>query len=315
MTGTRRERTTMSSEMTAWLDQVRDDNIKLRDVPILEAREVYLRGAQERLRAMQAAPVFDTRRVDGVDIAIFRRADAQADAKQPVLLCHGGGFLLGGIGTHADIAQELAEATGRVVVLADYRRAPEHPHPAAVEDCVAVARWLINGNATNHPSNIGLCGDSAGGAIALLVAEVLNPHVDATLLVYPALDPSLGSPSAIELHDGYGLTRADMDHFWQQYLGSTAPGNLFPVSARLQPPTVLLTAEWDVLHDEALAFAHDMSTAARPVQHVEGRGLIHGFLDFRHAVPSAAQLWQEAMAKFSDLLDSSRPANTARSQP
>ena len=160
-----------------------------------------------------------------------------------------------------------------MVIAVDYRRAPEHAYPAALDDCYGVTRFVAE-----HPDEFGvdprqlaLVGDSAGGNLAMSVAlkarDQGSPDIRELLLIYPVIDASFETPSYISFATDHGLTRTDMIWFWKQYLGGELDGaDHYAVPARASslaglPTTTVVTAEFDVLRDEAEQFASRLSEA------------------------------------------------------
>ena len=206
-----------------------------------------------------------------------------------VTFLHGGGWLLGGLDTYDAFCRALTNAAECVVVSVDYRLAPEHPFPAALEDCYAATRWVAaNAEAVGaRGGSLALVGDSAGGTLAvgvsLLARDRGGPTVDYQVLAYPAADYSFDTDSYAENAQGYFLTRKDMERFWAGYLSSDTDGRhpyASPLRADLAgvPPAFVLTCGFDPLRDDGRALADRLDAAGVPVRHVEYDDVIHGFL-------------------------------------
>lgn len=201
---------------------------------------------------------------------------------------HGGGFLLGGLESHDDICAEICAATGFRVVSADYRLSPEHLHPAALDDCLAVVRALLA-----EAGPVMLAGDSAGANLAAAVAHRMRGAFCGMVLIYPGLGGDTDAGSYIAHADAPMLTRADVLAFTGLRFGGTAPlGD--PSAAPLQdvdfsglPPTVAFAAECDPLADDATAYATRITAAGGRAQAVVEPGLVHGYLRARHSVTRA----------------------------
>ena len=242
--------------------------------------------------------------VDGpgrtIPVRVYR--PESTDRPGAVAYFHGGGWVVGTLDTYDPLARALANASGAVVALVDYRLAPENPFPAAVADCDAALRWLAaEAEALGaDPDRLAVAGDSAGGNLATVVArharDAFVPELRHQVMVYPALDPTQSSASYAELGDGYLLTKADMRWYWHQYLGCADPElpDLAPAKADLggMPPATVLTAEYDPLRDEGEAYALQLEHAGVPVTLHRVPGVIHGFFRWRAVTPAAA----EAMA-------------------
>ena len=213
----------------------------------------------------------------------------------PVLLfVHGGGFILGSVDTHEAMARALALSANSVVAAVDYRLAPEHPYPAALEDAASVLNWLeANGDALPlDPSRIAIAGDSAGAQIAASVVSDGDNRsaVRHLALLYPLLDPTRASLSSQLLSEGYMLTGEFIDWAWQAYTDDPCDPlvNLLGASLEGFPPTSIVTAEFDPLRDEGDAFADRLRDAGVLVEHRCMMGMIHGFAGLPHIVPAAA---------------------------
>ena len=213
----------------------------------------------------------------------------------PVLLfVHGGGFILGSVDTHEAMARALALSANSVVAAVDYRLAPEHPYPAALEDAASVLNWLeANGDALPlDPSRIAIAGDSAGAQIAASVVSDGDNRsaVRHLALLYPLLDPSRASLSSQLLSEGYMLTGEFIDWAWQAYTDDPCDPlvNLLGASLGGFPPTSIVTAEFDPLRDEGDAFADRLRDAGVLVEHRCMMGMVHGFAGLPHIVPAAA---------------------------
>ncbi|MDE2150075.1 MAG: alpha/beta hydrolase [Gammaproteobacteria bacterium] len=206
---------------------------------------------------------------------------------------HGGGFVIGDLDTHDAGCRELCAGAGCVVVAVDYRLAPEHKFPAAVDDCLAATRW-VGAHAAElrgDPSRIAVGGDSAGGNLATVVAlrsrDEGGPRLCAQLLIYPVTDHySRSTVSMRENADGYLLTLDSMVWFADHYLRDAADiGHPHAVPLRAAtlhglPPAWVGTAEFDPLRDEGEAYAARLAAAGVPTTARRYDGAIHGFLSF-----------------------------------
>jgi acetyl esterase len=214
--------------------------------------------------------------------------------------------VLGDLETHDPLCRRVANATGARVVSVDYRLAPEHPFPAGLDDAEDVLRWLW----TDDPGRpLGVAGDSAGASLtAGLALRARDQHVPlaAQLLLYPATDPAMTSPSIAENAEGYFLTRRDMAWFYQQYLPAGPAGapeaDLGHADVAGVAPAIVATAEFDPLRDEGSAFAERLISAGVPTQYVPGPGLIHGFASFLGVVGAADATVTAILGHLSQLL-------------
>jgi acetyl esterase len=204
---------------------------------------------------------------------------------------HGGGWVVGSIDTHDGMCRSLANACGCVVVGVDYRLAPEQKFPGALDDCFCATLWAGENAATLlgcDPARLIVAGDSAGGNLAAAVAlEARNhaePKIAHQLLIYPALDYRFDTKSYLENAEGYYLTKATMEYFWQQYLENEDLA-LNPYACPLRaaelenlPPATIITAEYDPLRDEGEAYAKRLKQAGVKAVVKRYDGMIHGFL-------------------------------------
>jgi acetyl esterase len=209
----------------------------------------------------------------------------------PVLVyLHGGGWVAGSVATHDPFCRLLSEAAGVIVASVEYRLAPEHPHPAALEDALAAVHWAANKAAQwgGDPSRLALGGDSAGGHLAAAAANRLYatagaPRLRALLLLYPATDhPSGNHLSYTENATGYGLEANLMRWFWEQYAPGASPNDPGVSPLRLHtppplPPTLVATAEYDVLRDDGIAYAEKLGAAGVGVTHMHAPDMHHNF--------------------------------------
>ena len=221
-------------------------------------------------------------------------------ALQPaILFVHGGGFVIGSLDSHDELCRELALRSGAVVVAVEYSLAPETLFPGALEDCCAALAWLDDGGVDLgvDSSRLAICGDSAGGNLAVgtaLWAQEQGIALRHIGLIYPALDPGCDSASAHELGSGLILTRAFMQWFWSAYLGEGGD----PLDPRVAvatadlaglPPISLATAEYDPLRDEGEAFAQAARAARVEVIARRYLGMIHGFANMPQMTPVAGR--------------------------
>jgi len=245
-----------------------------------------------------------------IDLRLYRPSH---EPGLPLLVWfHGGGWTIGDIESSDGTCRALANACGAAVISVGYRLAPEHPFPAAVDDC-----WMALGWVHAHAADLGLDadrlavgGDSAGGNLAAVVSLTARnaggPPIRHQLLVYPATDGRLQWPSLQENGQGYFMTSEDVEWFYQQY----APPDredwrmsplLAPDHGRL-PPALVITAEFDPIRDEGEAYASALSAAGVDVELVRFDGMIHGFFGMHATVDIARQAMDRAGRKVREAL-------------
>ncbi|NDD87536.1 MAG: alpha/beta hydrolase [Actinobacteria bacterium] len=204
---------------------------------------------------------------------------------------HGGGFVIGDLDSHDDVCRKLAVASGHAVLAVDYRLAPEHRFPAAVEDAISATKW-----AHDHARELGVdstrmavAGDSAGGNLAAVVALFSGVALKFQLLVYPVTDGHSTTQSYFDNANGYFLTADSMRWFFEHYTGgdrsTISDPRLSPLLASDEhlaatPPAAVITAEYDPLRDEGEQYAQKLTSLGVPTSCVRFHGQIHAFLNF-----------------------------------
>jgi acetyl esterase len=233
----------------------------------------------------------------GGDIPV-RLFDARAE-REPgpvVVFFHGGGFVIGDIDTHVSMCAEIARRLDLPVVSVDYRLAPEHPWPGAPDDAEAAARWVAENGAVfgRAFTSLVLCGDSAGGNLTLVTGLALRDRpaavpLTALLALYPATDPGGDFPSGRAFGDGFGLDASDMKFYGEMFKSDRSHWRGSPLAGDQtgMPPTLVVTAGLDPLRDQGRAYAAKAIAAGVATTYREFPGVIHGFLGFRRAIPSA----------------------------
>lgn len=217
-----------------------------------------------------------------------------AGVSEPLLVFfHGGGFIVGDLETHDELCRLLCRDARIHVLAIDYRLAPEHPAPAAIEDCYAAYRWVLKhaGELGADPSRVAVGGDSAGGNLAAVVSQLArNDGVRAPalqLLLYPATNFAADTRSTTLFAEGFFLTKADMDWYTDNYLLCSSLEVTDPrISPLLAddltglPPAMVLTGGFDLLRDEGNQYADALAAAGVPVDHRQFGTLTHLFANF-----------------------------------
>lgn len=220
--------------------------------------------------------------------------ESQGGANKPLIVYfHGGGWVIGDLDTHHPFCLALRERTGCTVVAVDYRLAPEHPFPAAQDDCLDATHWIIEHSQSLGTSNgtVVLAGDSAGANLATCTCLSLEADarskVVGEILLYPVVDHYQSDYfSYFEYAKGHALTSDLLVWFWDSYLNShntideTMSRSMPMRSANLDslPATFVVTAEYDPLKDEGIAYADKVSDAGVKVQHHHFENAAHGFV-------------------------------------
>jgi acetyl esterase len=223
-----------------------------------------------------------------------------------VLYAHGGGWVTGSLDSHDRLCRILASQLQAVVVAVDYRCAPEHVFPAALDDFAAAWQWA-RANAGSLGADgvrFAVAGDSSGGNLAAALTLRLRsdgaPQPQLQLLLYPALDATCSRNSYREFASGFNLSGTQMAWYWDAYRAGAAreAPELSPLAAGSLAdlaPAIVAIAENDVLRDDGLEYAQSLAAAGVPVRLIRCEGMIHGFLRWTGAVPAATR-WIDTIA-------------------
>ena len=291
------------------------DQPLMSEVEPAAAREMY-----HMMAAMLEADAVDLARIEDLscpgpagDIAL-RLYDSQAERNEatPVIIFyHGGGFVIGDIKSHHSFCTYIAREMDLPVISVDYRLAPEAPFPAAPQDSLAATRWVADNQAQLKLKISGLipCGHSAGGNLALVVGQVLAAEpasvpIVAQFPIYPATRMDAEGGSMDEFAEGFLLTKESMEYFDRQYAPKDDDFLVSPYLGDLSqsPPTVLVTAGLDPLRDQGREYAADLIRHGVNTTFMEMPGNVHGFINIRKAVPSAAQDVDKMIAAWKTLI-------------
>jgi acetyl esterase/lipase len=236
----------------------------------------------------------ENRSIDGpggaLPLRIYTPRGANGAARGVVLYCHGGGFVLGDLDIYDSTCRTICAGSDCIVVSVDYRLAPEHPFPAAVEDCHAALAWLgaHAGEIGGDPQRLAVCGDSAGANLSAVLALIARDEGIALryqVLLYPVTSAQPGDlPSHTEFGEGYVLSRKAMQAFTRHYFGADKAPDWrgAPLLARRLSglaPALVMVGSYDVLRDDGVTYANALIAAGVPTTLVEYRGLSHGFIN------------------------------------
>ncbi|MEZ4886256.1 MAG: alpha/beta hydrolase [Chitinophagales bacterium] len=241
---------------------------------------------------------------DGFDIPIRIYQPIDADNLPLIVFYHGGGFVLRDIDSHDGACRRLARDNQAVVVSVDYRLAPEYKFPIPHQDCYDATVWASENAASIHADakRLVVMGDSAGGNLATVVAQIARdegPAICYQVLIYPTTDARMNHPSINEFSEGYLLTKPLMKWFLNHY--KSKDEDIYnPLMSPLlcrdltnMPPTFIITAEFDPLKDEGIAYAHRLKQAGVEVKHSDYEGLIHAFFNMPRLHKSCLRAFEE----------------------
>jgi acetyl esterase len=306
-------------EAAAFLEQVaRQKGHSIETLPIELTRRAALIGSSPSPDHPDLAKIVDRviERPDGTALPVRVYVPHGTAPFGVCLYFHGGGWVLNNLDTHDELVRRLAATSGCVFINVDYRLAPEHKFPAAIEDAYTALCWVHDHAAeiSCDPQRIAVSGDSAGGNLAAVVCLMSRdrggPRIAFQGLIYPITDCDFERPSYRSNAEGYFLTRREMIWFWEQYVSSpeqmrdpyTSP--LLAPSLQNLPPAWILTAEYDPLCDEGEAYAHALRAAGTDVTLCRYEGMIHAFVrrvqQFEMARRAVQELGQQFRSAIGD---------------
>jgi acetyl esterase len=292
---------TLDPDVERLLNQFKDVP-PLKETPVQIARKWELEYAKASNPVVEQVEKVEDKGIQGRETNIpIRVYTPIAQPVGTVVFYHGGGFVLGGIETHDQLCRRLANASECRLVSVEYRLAPEHKFPAAVTDSYDAFRWATQ----NFEGEVCVAGDSAGGNLAAVVAQLAKENGDRQpslqVLIYPVLNLLGVEKSVTDFAEGYFLTLEEMLWFRRQYLSSDADAAnplaspmLTPDLSEL-PPAIIVTAEYDPLRDQGEAYSALLRKAGVTVLGLRYTGVTHGFMSFPITAGAAAT---EALASF-----------------
>lgn len=267
----------------------------LTDLPLAEARKAVDAAQAGPVEMPEVDEVWLTVPAEVGDVRVLLIKPRGVSGPLPVVLyMHGGGWILGSIQTHGRLVRELAVEANAAVAFIDYARAPEAKYPVQIEQCYAVARWVVEQGGSHglDPARIAVAGDSAGGNMATVLALMARQRGDLRFLqqsmYYPMTDAltSKETESYRRFKDGPYGSAAGMDWFWDSYLPegeSRSQSTISPLRAPREeleglPPALIIVDENDVLRDQGEAYADRLREAGVPTTSVRFNGTIHDFM-------------------------------------
>ena len=276
------------------------------NAPALETQEpTVARAGMEMMTAPSTVELHEIRDVnaDGVAARLYRPNDRKDLGL--LVFYHGGGWVLGSMNTHDDVCRKLALAMGHAVLSVDYRLAPEFAFPEPLNDCIVALRWA-HANAAQlgiDATRIAVGGDSAGGNLAAVVANLQPVPLKFQMLIYPVTDATRSSQSYKDNGEGYRLTAAGMkwfcDHYVSGSIGTPTDPRVSPLFADATtlasaPPAIVITAEYDPLRDEGEQYAHRLIDAGVACSLTRYYGQVHGFFSMSQYVDDGASAINQA---------------------
>lgn len=276
------------------------------NTPAIETQEpTVARAGMEIMTAPSAVQLHEIREVDadGVPARLYRPNDRKGLGL--LVYYHGGGWVCGSVNTHDDVCRKLAQSMGHAVLSVDYRLAPEFAFPEPLNDCVVALRWAHAhaGELGIDASRIAVGGDSAGGNLAAVVANLQPVPLKFQMLIYPVTDATRSSQSYQDNATGYRLTANGMkwfcDHYLSSSIGSPTDPRVSPlfadaVTLASAPPAIVITAEYDPLRDEGEQYAHRLVEAGVACSLTRYYGQVHGFFSMSHFVDDGASAITQA---------------------
>jgi len=300
------------AELAAFVESLRETaGPSARQLGPVAMREAQRKRVEARPRGPELAAVEDLVAPGGVVVRLYRPT---FEPRPLVVFLHGGMWTIGDLDSHDRACRRLSASAQSAVLAVDFRRAPEHPWPAAVEDVTHVVRWAFDHQAelTGADRALVIAGDSSGGNLAALACLRLRdeggPLPKAQILAFPNTDLTLSQPSVTDKATGWGLSVDDVAwgaELWVPDPALRADPKVSPLHATHLsglPPAIIVTAEHDPLRDEGDLYAAHLTAAGVPVQLRCEPKMIHGFLTLDTVSPAAAQAGERLFADIARLL-------------
>jgi acetyl esterase len=303
---------TLHPQARAWLDAGRASGMQpYQEIGVEAARRLLDGNAVEFFGGIEAVARIVDADLDGVPGRVYEPEGTGAGA---LVWLHGGGWVIGSLASHDPLCRALAARSGCRVVAVDYRLAPEHPHPAALEDAWTTTQWALR-----EFGSVVVGGDSAGGNLAAVVALRARDRgvpLRLQVLVVPATDCAFDTDSYRDNGSGYGLERSTMEWFWDLYVPGREQADdqeVSPLRARDVSgvcPALVFTAEYDPLRDEGEAYEARLREAGVEVEHTRVAGMVHGFLRMPGITERSNEAIDRVAARVRDALSTEADGST-----
>lgn len=302
----------LSAESMAVIEALVAQNMpRLDDLPVAEGRALF--NTAFKTQAADQEPVARVEEkvipVAGATIPARVYAPASTQPLPALVHFHGGGWVIMNLDTHDGNCRSLCNKAGIAIVSVEYRKAPEFKAPVPAEDCYAALEWVVaNAAALGIDANrVGVIGDSAGGNLAAVVAQLARdrkgPKVKCQVLTYPAVDATMSAASIKENANAPLLGEREMKWFWGHYIeGSKLSAKdpevspLFARSLANLPPAFVSSAEFDPLRDEGEEYAKKLQAAGVPVEMKRYNGVFHGFALLGKFIPEGRLVLDDQVA-------------------
>ena len=272
----------------------------LESLPVAEARALYAQMLEPLPPGPDVGEIVDGLFPGAASDLAYRLYRPPTPGPHPIVVYfHGGGYVLGDVTSDDPLCRDLCVRTDAVVISTDYRHAPEHRFPAAVDDAMAAVQWVTdNAQALGGaPGRLAVCGWSAGGGLAAIVCQLVRdlggPNIVGQVLLMPCTSGDTARPSFAENADGYGLTTPLLKWFYDHYIDAADRSDprfapLRAVDLAGLPPAIVVTAEFDPLRDDGAAYADALKAAGVPTEYIRARGHTHQSLAMVDLVVSGA---------------------------
>ncbi len=271
---------------------------KMFEMSAPEGRALFVQMMQ--MIGPKDVPIGGVKNLDanGTAMRVYTPVAGGAEPLPVLVYFHGGGFVIGDLETHDGLCRQFANEGGFCVIAVDYRRGPEHPFPAAVDDAFAAVKW-IEAHASElgvDANRIAVGGDSAGGALAAVVTQLAKPKgpkIAFQMLLFPVTQIGQETASLREFGVGYFLDRETLDWFFGHYVPAgqdKADPRISPLNAadlKGLPPAYVMLGGFDPLHDEGFAYAGKLRDAGVAVEVADYSGLVHCFIYMQAILPQA----------------------------